>query len=396
MKKNIIILGSTGSIGQNTFNIIKKDKKNFDIKLLSTNKNVPEIIRQAKEFKVKNIIINDYNEFIKAKFQNKDKNITIFNKFKDIDKILNKKKIFYSMVAVSGLEGLQPTLMLPKYSKYLAIANKESLICGWSLIQKELKKYNTNFLPIDSEHYSIFSLIKDVRKIDIKKIYITASGGPFLNYPIKKFKFIKPAQALKHPNWKMGKKITIDSATLMNKVFEVIEAKNIFNISYNKIAILTHPSSYVHALVMFKTGITKLLIHEPDMKIPIYNSIYNSIYKSNNNLFKKNINTKSLDFKIINNLDLKDVNVKKFPTIKLLKKLPERNTLFETVLITINDYLVHKFLDNKISFEELNNMLIKFTLSKDFSKYKKIIPKNLKQINDLRKLVSLKMSQKVI
>jgi len=392
MKKNVVILGSTGSIGQNTFNIIKKDKKNFDIKLLSTNKNVSEIIRQANEFKVKNIIINDYDEFIKAKLKNKNKNITIFNKFKDIDIILNKKKIFYSMVAVSGLEGLQPTLMLPKYSKYLAIANKESLICGWSLIQKKIKKFNTNFLPIDSEHYSIFSLIKNVRKVDIKKIYITASGGPFLNYPKKKFKFIKPAQALKHPNWKMGKKITIDSATLMNKVFEVIEAKNIFNIPYNKISILTHPSSYVHALVMFKSGVTKLLIHEPDMKIPIYNSIYNS----NNNLLKKNINTKRLDFKIINNLDLKNVNVKKFPTIKLLKKLPENNTLFETVLITINDYLVYKFLDNKISFEELNDLIIKFTLSKDFSKYKKIIPKNLKQINDLRKLVSLKMSKKVI
>ena len=392
MKKNIVILGSTGSIGQNTFNIISKDKKNFDIKLLSTNKNVSEIIKQAKEFKVKNIIINDYDEFIKAKSKNKNKNINIFNNFKDIDKILNKKEIFYSMVAVSGLEGLQPTLMLPKYSKYLAIANKESLICGWSLIQKELKKYNTNFLPIDSEHYSIFSLINNVRKIDIRKIYITASGGPFLNYPIKKFKFIKPAQALKHPNWKMGKKITIDSATLMNKVFEVIEAKNIFNIPYNKIAILTHPSSYVHALVMFKSGITKLLIHEPDMKIPIYNSIYNS----NNNSLKKNINTKNLDFKIINNLDLKNVNVRKFPTIKLLKILPENNTLFETVLITINDYLVYKFLDNKISFEELNNMLLKFTLSKEFTKYKKIIPKNLKQINDLRELVSLKMSQKVI
>ena len=392
MKKNVVILGSTGSIGQNTFNIIKKDKKNFDIKLLSTNKNVSEIIRQANEFKVKNIIINDYDEFIKAKLKNKNKNITIFNKFKDIDIILNKKKIFYSMVAVSGLEGLQPTLMLPKYSKYLAIANKESLICGWSLIQKKIKKFNTNFLPIDSEHYSIFSLIKNVRKVDIKKIYITASGGPFLNYPKKKFKFIKPAQALKHPNWKMGKKITIDSATLMNKVFEVIEAKNIFNIPYNKISILTHPSSYVHALVMFKSGVTKLLIHEPDMKIPIYNSIYNS----NNNLLKKNINTKRLDFKIINNLDLKNVNVKKFPTIKLLKKLPESNTLFETVLITINDYLVYKFLDNKISFEELNDLIIKFTLSKDFSKYKKIIPKNLKQINDLRKLVSLKMSKKVI
>jgi len=167
MKKNIVILGSTGSIGKKTFNIVRKDKKNFDIKLLSTNKNVSEIIRQAKEFKVKNIIISDYDKFIKAK--SKYKNITIFNKFKDIDKILNKKKIFYSMIAVSGLEGLQPALILPKYSKNLAIVNKESLICGWCLIQKELKKYNTNFLPIDSEHYSIFSLIKNISKIDIKK-----------------------------------------------------------------------------------------------------------------------------------------------------------------------------------------------------------------------------------
>jgi len=128
------------------------------------------------------------------------------------------------------------------------------------------------------------------------------------------------------------------------------------------------------------------------MRIPIYNSIYNS----NDKLLKKNINIKNLDFNIINNLDLKNVNVKKFPTIKLLNKLPESNTLFETVLVTINDYLVYKFLDNKISFEELNDMLIKFILSKDFSKYKKIIPKNLEQINDLRKLVSLKMNQKVI
>ena len=140
--------------------------------------------------------------------------------------------------------------------------------------------------------------------------------SPFINLPKNQFSKIRPKDALKHPNWIMGKKITIDSATLMNKVFEVIEAKNIFNIPYNKISILTHPSSYVHALVMFKSGVTKLLIHDPDMKIPIYNSIYNS----NNNLSKKNIDTKCLDFKIINNLDLKNVNIKKFPTVKLNQK----------------------------------------------------------------------------
>jgi len=390
MKKKIVILGSTGSIGKNTFKIISKNKKNFDIQLLSTNKNVIEIIKQAKEFRVKNIIINDYDKFIKAKLKNKNKNINIYNNFEDIDKILKNKKIFYSMVSVSGLEGLDPTLKLAKYSKNLAIANKESLICGWHLIKRQLKKYNTNFLPIDSEHYSIFSLIKDVNKEDIERIYITASGGPFLNYPKKKFKFIKPTQALKHPNWRMGKKITIDSATLMNKVFEVIEAKNIFDVPYNKISLLTHPTSYVHTIVVFKNGVCKILIHEPDMKIPIYNSIYNS----NNKLLKqKNIKTKKLNFKIINNLELKSINLQKFPTIKLLKKLPKKNTLFETVLITVNDFLVYKFLDRKINFVELNNMLIKFINSKEFLKYKRITTHSIDDIIKTKDYVHLKLEK---
>ena len=378
MKKNIVILGSTGSIGQNTFNIISKDKKNFDIKLLSTNKNVSKIIKQAKEFKVKNIIINDYDEFIKAKSKYKDKNINIFNEFKDIDKILNKKKIFYSMVAVSGLEGLQPTLMLPKYSTNLAIANKESLICGWSLIQKELKKYNTNFLPIDSEHYSIFSLIKDVCKIDIKKIYITASGGPFLNYPKKKFKFIKPAQALKHPNWKMGKKITIDSATLMNKVFEIIEAKKIFDISYKKLSILIHPKSYVHAIIKFKNGLTKIVVHDTNMKIPIFNSLYSS---------SNTINSKEIDLKILNNLDFRKVDYKKFPLTKTLNILPEKSSLFETILVSINDKLVELFLDNRIKYTDISKKMHNMLRLRDLKKYKIIKAININEIININKKI---------
>ena len=383
MKKNVVILGSTGSIGQNTFNIIKKDKKNFDIKLLSTNKNVSEIIRQAKEFKVKNIIINDYDEFIKAKLKNKDKNITIFNKFKDIDKILNKKEIFYSMVAVSGLEGLLQTLMLPKYSKYLAIANKESLICGWSLIQKELKKYNTNFLPIDSEHYSIFSLIKHVRKIDIKKIYITASGGPFLNYPIKKFKFIKPAQALKHPNWKMGKKISTDSATMINKVYEVMEAKKIFNISYQKIKILIHPKSYVHAILKFNNGLTNIIVHDTTMKVPIFNTLF-----LNTN---RQLNTKKINIKILNNLDLNNVNLSRYPMVKLLNFLPKNHSLFETVIVAANDKLVELFLNNQIKFLDIQKGLFKVIKKKEFQKFKKISPKKITDITNLNDYVRSKI-----
>ena len=180
------------------------------------------------------------------------------------------------MSSITGLNGLLPTLKSIKHTKKILIANKESIICGWNLINKELKKYNTNFVPVDSEHFSIWSLLQNYNSNDIDKIFITASGGPFLKLPKKQFSNISVKKALNHPNWSMGKKITIDSATLMNKVFEVIEAKNIFNLSYGKISILTHPKSYLHAITKFKNGLTKLLLHDPDMKIPIYNSIYSS------------------------------------------------------------------------------------------------------------------------
>ena len=383
MKKKIIILGSTGSIGQNTLKIIRANNNDFSIQLLSTNKNINKIFNQAKEFKVKNIIINNLKKYLEAKQKFKKKGFRIFNNFDDIDKIMKKSKVYYSMIAISGLDGLKPTLKLTKYSKNLAVVNKESLICGWSLIKKNLKKYKTNFIPIDSEHFSIFSLLNNSNINHIEKVYITASGGPFINLPKNNFDKIKPKDALKHPNWRMGKKITIDSATLMNKVFEVIEAKNIFNLDYNKISILTHPKSYVHAIIKFNNGLTKILVHDPDMKIPIYNSIYLSNIKK--------IKTRPLNLKILNNLELKNVDTEKFPLIKLLKKLPNHSSLFETVLITINDYLVFKFLDKKINFQKLIDLINRISNFKEFQKYKKIRPKSVDDIYQLRDYVSLKL-----
>ena len=181
----------------------------------------------------------------------------------------------------------------------------------------------------------------------------------------------------------MGKKITIDSATLMNKVFEVIEAKNVFNISYKKIHILTHPASYVHAIIKFKNGLTKLLVHEPHMKIPIYNSLY-----QNNN---SKIKTENINLKLLNNLKLKKVNLNKFPIVKILSKLPNQTTLFETVLVTVNDYLVFRFLQNKLNFKNLILMIMKILNLKEFQKFKKIKPKNVGDIYRLRDYVSLKM-----
>ena len=382
MKKNIVILGSTGSIGQNTFKIIRKDKKNFDIKLLSTNKNVSEIIRQAKEFKVKNIIITDLKSYEKAKIKFKGSKINFYNNFNHFKKIIKKKNDLI-MSSITGISGLTPTLRSIKFSKNMLIANKESIICGWNLIKKELKKNKTNFIPVDSEHFSIWSLMQDYKSNDVDKIYITASGGPFLKLPKKNFSKISVDKALKHPNWQMGKKITIDSATLMNKVFEVIEAKNIFDIPYNKISILTHPKSYVHAIIKFQNGLSKILAHDPDMKIPIFNSIYP--------INTKKIKVNSLNLNILNNLTLKKVDLKKFPLVKLLNKLPNHTSLFETILITINDHLVYKFLNKEISFNILIRSIEKFSKLKEFQKYKKIKPKNVKDIYSLRNYVSLKI-----
>ena len=382
MKKKIAILGSTGSIGENTLKIIEKDKKNFEVNLLTTNKNINKIFNQAKYFKVRNIIISDIGSYKKAKIKFKKSRLNIFNNFDHLNKIIRKKNDII-MSSITGLNGLSPTIKSIKYTKKILIANKESIICGWNLIDKELKKHKTKFIPVDSEHFSIWSLLQNYKSNNIEKIFITASGGPFLKLPKKKFSNISVKKALNHPNWRMGKKITIDSATLMNKVFEVIEAKNIFNIEYNKISILTHPKSYLHAIIKFKSGLTKLLLHDPDMKIPIYNSIYSSDTK-----FMK---TNSLNLRILNNLELCEVDRNKFPTVKLLNKLPNHSSLFETVLITVNDYLVFKFLEKKIDFQKLIKLINRISNFKEFQKFKKISVQNIEDIYKTREYVSLKL-----
>ena len=381
MKKKIAILGSTGSIGKSTIEIIKKDKKNFDVVLLTTNNNYREILKQAKQFRARNVIINNKKHYLNLKKKLKNNPINIFNNFQSFSNNFNSK-IDFSMSAISGLEGLKPTLDLIKFSKTIAIANKESIICAWNLIQKKLNKYKTKFIPIDSEHFSIWSLLNGNKYNSIEKVIITASGGPFLKLPLSKFKKIKPKNAIRHPNWKMGSKISIDSATLMNKVFEVIEAQRIFNISLKRFEILIHPKSYVHAIIKFNNGLTKILVHDTDMKIPIFNSIYN----------EKNIKIKSskLDFSILNNLKLSKVNLKKFPSIKILKMIPNKISLYETVLVSANDQLVDLFLKKKITFNNITRSLNKILRMKIFLKYKKRFPKNYNEIIKLSDYVRLK------
>mgnify|MGYP001275080176 FL=1 len=382
MKKKVVILGSTGSIGKSLINIILKDKKNFEVLLLTANRNYKELYKQSKLLNVKNLIITDLNGYNYLK--KKNKKINIYNNYKNLNKIL-KNKIDYTMNSIMGLDGLEPTLKIIQKTKNIAIANKESIICGWSLIKKKLKKYKTNFIPIDSEHFSIWSLVGSQDHKQIDKIYITASGGPFLNWPKKKIMKATPSKALNHPNWSMGKKISIDSATMMNKVFEVIETQRIFELSKTKIKILIHDKSYVHAIVKFKNGINKILVHDTNMKIPIFNSIYQNVNKS--------IISKDLDIKKLNSLNLKNIDISRFPLLKILKSIPDQNTLFETVVVSANDELVNLFLNNKISYSELHKKLLSIINLRRFKAYKKKKPLNISQINTLNNSVRLKIRE---
>ena len=385
MKKKIGILGSTGSIGENTVKLIQSNKKDFNVIFLSTNTNVKKLLKQSLILKPKSVIIFDKKSYLKNKKKFIKKKITVFNSFKQLKKKSLKNKIDYIMCAITGLAGLDSTLNCINTTKSIAIANKESIICGWNLIKSKLIKNNTKFIPIDSEHFSIWSLLQNEPIKSVEKIIITASGGPFLNYRMRRLNNVKPHEAIKHPNWRMGKKISIDSATLMNKVFEIIEAQRIFNIDIKKFEILIHPKSYVHSIIKFFNGQIKILAHETDMKIPIFNSLYQKKMKR--------IVTKKINVNLLNNLNFSKPNVGKYKSLKILKKINNNNTLFETLLISANDELVEQFIKNRIKFLDINKILNKVLNNKKYINLIKKKPKKISEIVNLSKEVRLKTRQ---
>jgi 1-deoxy-D-xylulose-5-phosphate reductoisomerase len=385
MKKKIAILGSTGSIGKTLIEIIKKDKKNFKIELLTANQNYKEALNQAKIFNVKNIIITDKKSYLRLK-KKKLENIKIFNNFNSLN-VIFKNKIDYVMSSISGIYGLEPTLKIIKHTKKIAIANKEAIICGWHLIKRDIKKFKTSFIPVDSEHFSIFYSLQGNKNSNVEKIYLTASGGPLNNIPKKKFKSVKISEAINHPNWKMGKKISVDSATMMNKVFEIIEAKKIFNLKYDKLDIIVHPSSYIHAITKFNDGMIKIIAHDTNMKIPIFNSLYDNK--------KKKITTGQLNLKKLNFLDFKKVDTDKFPSIKILKKLQNNDSLLETIIVLANDELVNLFLLKKVNFNDIIINLQKLINMKEFRKYSQKNPGNIKTIISLDNYIRKKINKMI-
>ena len=372
MKKKIAILGSTGSIGKSTLEVIKKDKKNFDVILLSAKNNYKKLVKQAKEFKAKNILIKNENLYEKTKKLVNKKKIKVFSGDVPLKKIYSAK-IDFTMSAVVGIAGLQPTVDAIKVSKTVALANKESIICGWHILQKLKKKYNTKILPVDSEHFSIMELMKNSKEDDVAEIIITASGGPFLNTSIKKLNLIKPSQAIKHPNWKMGKKISVDSSTLMNKVFEVIEAYRLFKFDKKKYRIIIHPQSFVHSIIRFKNGLTKMILYNSDMKIPISNILY-----TNNNRF---VISKKIESKILNKMNFFEVNKKKFPSVKLIDKCLNFGPSCSIIVNASNEVLVDLFLKEKISYIDIVNKISMIFKDKEFKKYAR---RKVGSINDIK------------
>lgn len=371
MKKKIAILGSTGSIGQSTLEVIRKDKKNFNIILLSANNNYKKLVEQAKQFKVKNVLIKNDKFYLNVKNSLKRTKTKVYSGDISIKRIISKK-LDYTMSAVVGLAGLQPTIDAIKISKTVAIANKETIICGWQILSKFIKKYKTEIIPVDSEHFSIMELTKGVSNEEVEEIIITASGGPFLNTPINKLRKVKAKQAIKHPNWKMGKKISVDSANMMNKVFEVVEAYKLFKFDKSKYKIMIHPQSYVHSIIRFKNGLIKMILYNTDMKIPISNTLY----KSKKNVLK----TSNVEIKHINNLNFQKVNSKTFPSIKLLNKCFTLGLSTPIIINAANEVLVDLFLKGKIGFLDIVKIINKILKHKDFRKNAKRKPNSIKDI----------------
>ena len=371
MKKTISILGSTGSIGVSTLKIIEKNKYLFNVKLLSANKNYKLIINQIRIYKPDYFIVNDKITFNKIKKKIRGNKTKILNSFKNIK---FKKKLDICISAIPGIAGLSPTILMTQLSKKLLIANKESIICGWQVLRSNAKKYKTKIIPLDSEHYSILTLIENHHISEIKKIYLTASGGPFLDYSQKQLKKVKPKDALQHPKWKMGKKITIDSSTLMNKILELIEAQRIFNLPNNKIDILIHPNSLVHAIVQFKNGLTKILYHETSMIIPIANAIFDKDLNIKNYYQKDNLMKN-----ITKNLTFKKVDKKNFPIINLKKRVIEYPST-PIIINAANEIFVEQFLLKKLPFLSIYKLIFGVMKDRNYKKYAIKVPKNLHQI----------------
>lgn len=342
MKKNVFVMGSTGSIGVQSLDVISKSNSHKVIGL-SCYSNSELLLDQIKEHRPQIVAIDKIDSSHELFDYCHHNNIKVYNGENSSSKI-PFQNIDLAINAIVGTSGLKPTVELIKNGIDIALSNKESLVLGGHFIMPLAKKNNVKIIPVDSEHSAIFQCLHGESHSDLKKIILTGSGGPFLEKPLSEFDLISPAQALKHPNWNMGKKISIDSATMMNKALELVEALWLFDIDIEQIEITIHPQSIIHSMVEFIDGSYKAHLGTPDMKVPIQ---YALTYPA-----RKTLAIDSLDLSDLS-LAFQSPDYKRYPILGLVHELIKLGGNRVAVMSIANDYIVQKFLDEKISFNQI-------------------------------------------
>lgn len=358
-KKYVSILGSTGSIGTSTLNVIKSNENKFCVFSLSSKDNVNLLTKQCKIYKPRFVSIQNKNKYTELKNNLFGSKIKIFAGDDGILELTNNY-VDIVVAAIVGIAGLKPTFNFIKKCKRLCLANKECLVSAGNFFMKNIKKYKCELIPLDSEHNAIFQLCNFEKEKTIDSITLTASGGPFRNYSLKKLKKASLKNALNHPNWKMGNKITIDSATMMNKAFEIIEAFHLFNLKLNQIKVVVHPESIIHSLVNFKDGSTTALLCDHDMRIPIFYALY---WPS-----RESFNVKKIDLFKIRNLSFEKPNIHLIDSINLAYYVLKKGGSYSLIFNAANEVAVKFFLKQKIKFMDIIKIVKKIiSISKKHS-----------------------------
>ena len=345
MKKKISILGSTGSIGVNALNVIRNISNNFKIIHLTGNTNSELMIEQSREFNPDSIVMINEAAAEKVKKELVNDGVEVLSGRNNLLKIAKNKSVDLVLNALVGSSGMEPTLNALKAGVDVALSNKESLVVAGDIITAAMNSSGAKLFPVDSEHSAIWQCMIGESLDDIERIILTGSGGPFRERPLKTFDNILVSEALNHPNWDMGKKITIDSATMMNKGLEVIEAYWLFNMQVSQIDIIVHPQSIIHSMIEFKDGSIKAQMGVPDMKVPIQ---YALTYPNH-----LEAPWERLDFAMLGDLSFQAPDFDRFPCIKLAYLALDKMGTTPAVLNMANDYCVYKFLDEKIKFTDI-------------------------------------------
>ncbi|OFX59259.1 MAG: 1-deoxy-D-xylulose-5-phosphate reductoisomerase [Bacteroidetes bacterium GWA2_30_7] len=349
MKKRIAILGSTGSIGIQTLEVIEKHNELFEVEVLTANRNSELLIKQALLYNPNSVVIADESKYLEVKEALRNTDIKVFAGEKSIAQIVQSDTIDIVLIAMVGFSGLLPTINAIKLSKKIALANKETLVVAGELITKLAIENNSIIIPVDSEHSAIFQCLSGEYNNRIEKIYLTASGGPFREKDYEFIKNAKKSEALKHPNWCMGNKITIDSATMMNKGLEAIEAKWLFNLKPEQIDVVIHPQSVIHSMVQFEDGSIKAQMGLPDMKLPIqYALSYPIRIKSE---FKR------LDFSNYPMFTFNLPDTKKFRNLALAYEALKTGGNMPCIMNAANEIVVNAYLNDQLGFYDMSDII---------------------------------------